>query len=78
MRLAELQEIVTDLVMGHGLPVQRTCRAVGMGRATYHRPLVKWARRDASVIAALTAVVTALPRWGLCIGEIGSLLGELC
>ena len=35
-----------------------------MGRATYYRPVVEWAQRDASVIAALTAVVVAHPRWG--------------
>jgi hypothetical protein len=40
----------------HGLPIQRACRAGGLGRATYYRPLVEWARRDASVIAALTAL----------------------
>ncbi len=52
------------LVTGHGLPVQRACRAVGLGRATYYRPLVDWARRDAPVIAALTALVAAKSRWG--------------
>jgi putative transposase len=48
----------------HGLPVQRACRAVGLGRATYYRPHVEWARRDAPVIAALTALVAAKSRWG--------------
>lgn len=47
-----------------GLPVQRACRAVGLGRATYYRPVVDWASRDAPVIAALTAMVAAHPRWG--------------
>lgn len=47
-----------------GLPVQRACRAVGLGRATYYRPRIDWARRDASVITALTALVAAQPRWG--------------
>ena len=47
-----------------GLPVQRACRAVGLGRATYYRPLVDWARRDAPVIAALTTLVAAKSRWG--------------
>lgn len=50
--------------MAHDLPIQRACRAVGMGRATYYRPVVDWAQRDAPVIAALTAVVAAHPRWG--------------
>ena len=35
-----------------------------MGRATYYRPLVNWARRDAPVIAALTTLVAAKSRWG--------------
>lgn len=47
-----------------GLPVQRACRAVGLGRATYYRPRVDWARRDAPVIAALTMLVAAKSRWG--------------
>lgn len=48
----------------HGLPVQRACRAVRLGRATYYRPGTDWARRDASVIAALTTMVAAKSRWG--------------
>lgn len=52
------------MVTAGGLPVQRACRVVGMGRATYYRPLVDWARRDAPVIAALTALVAAKSRWG--------------
>ena len=48
----------------HGLSVQRACRAVEVGRATYYRPRLDWAQRDAPVIAALTAVVAAHPRWG--------------
>jgi putative transposase len=48
----------------HGLPVQRACRAVGLGRATYYRPGTDWARRDAPVIAALTTLVAAKSRWG--------------
>jgi putative transposase len=47
-----------------GLPVQWACQAVGLSRATYYRPLVDWARRDAPVIAALTTLVTVQPRWG--------------
>jgi len=42
-----------------GLSVQRACRAVGLSRATYYRPLVDWARRDAPVIAALTTLGVA-------------------
>lgn len=61
---AERRAMVTHLVTVHGIPVQQTCRAVGGGRATYYRPLLDWAQRDAPVIAALTAVVAAHPRWG--------------
>ena len=52
------------LVTVMGLSVQRACRAVGMGRATYYRPRVDWARRDAPVIAALTTLVAEKSRWG--------------
>jgi putative transposase len=55
---------VAHLVSQSGLPVQRACRAVGLGRATYYRPLVDWARRDAPVIAALTTLAAAKSRWG--------------
>ena len=47
-----------------GLPVTRACQAVGLGRATYYRPVVDWARRAAPVIAALTTLVAAKSRWG--------------
>lgn len=55
---------MTQLVTVNGLPIQRACRAVGMGRATYYRPRVEWARRDAPVIAALTTLVAEKSRWG--------------
>ena len=55
---------MTHLVTQGGLPVQRACQAVGLGRATYYRPGVNWARRDAPVIAALTTLVAAKSRWG--------------
>lgn len=48
-----------------GLPAQRACQAVGLSRAPYYRPLMDWARRDASVIAALTMLVAAKSRWGV-------------
>jgi len=35
------------LVTQGGLPVRRVCQAVGLGRATYYRPRVEGARRDA-------------------------------
>lgn len=50
--------------MEGGLPVQRACRAVGLSRATYYRPGIDWAQRDAPVIAALTTLVAAKSRWG--------------
>lgn len=44
------------LVTASGLPVRQACQAVGLGRATYYRPGVDWARRDAPVIEALTTL----------------------
>jgi putative transposase len=55
---------VTHLVTQGCLPVQRACQAVRLGRATYDRPVVKWAPRDAAVIDALTALSATNPRWG--------------
>jgi putative transposase len=55
---------VTHLVTHGGLPVQRACQAVGLGRATYYRPVVNWAQRDAAVIEALTTLGATNPRWG--------------
>lgn len=49
---------------GRGLSIQRACAAVGLGRATYYRPVVNWTRRDAPVIAALTTLVVAKSRGG--------------
>lgn len=43
--------MVTHLATVHGLPVQRACRGVRFGRATYSRPLLDWARRDVPIIA---------------------------
>jgi len=37
---------------------------VGLGRATYYRPGVNWAQRDAAVIEALTTLGATKPRWG--------------
>lgn len=52
------------MVTQGGLPVQRACQAVGLGRATYYRPLVDWARRDAAVMEALSTLGATRPRWG--------------
>ncbi len=76
VRPAERREIVTHLVLVNGLPVQRACQVVGLGRATCYRPRVEGAQRDAPVIVALTAVVAAHPRWGFSgsvIGDSGSM-----
>lgn len=64
LRPVERREVVTHLVTQGGLPVQRACQAVGLGRATYYRPVVNWAQRDAAVIEALTTLGATKPRWG--------------
>ena len=61
---AERRELVAHLVTVSDLPTQRACQAVGLGRATYYRPLVQWAQRDGLVIEALTALSATKPRWG--------------
>jgi putative transposase len=60
----ERREIATHLVTMSGLPVLRACQAVALGRGTYSRPRVEWVRRDAPVMAALTALVATKSRWG--------------
>jgi hypothetical protein len=50
--------------MVNGLLVQRACQDVGRGRAPSSQPLVAGTQRDAPVLVALTAVVTASLRWG--------------
>lgn len=52
------------MVTEGGLPVQRACQAVGLGRATYYRPVVDWAQRDGPVIEALRTLGATTPRWG--------------
>jgi putative transposase len=46
------------------LSVRRACQVVGGGRATYYRPVVDWAQRDAPVIEALTTLSVTKARWG--------------
>lgn len=57
--------------MVNRFPVQQACQGVGQGRALSYRPLVAGAQRDAPMLVALTAVVTASPRW-----EAGSVSGD--
>ena len=56
--------MVALLVTEGGLPVQRACQAIGLSRATYYRPVINWAQRDAPVIEALTLLGATKPRWG--------------
>ena len=58
--------------MQGGLPVQRACQAVGLSRATYYRPVVDWAHRDAAVMEALTMLGATKPRWGFWKYVVGS------
>jgi len=55
---------VTHLVTQGGLPIQRACQSVGLSRASYYRPVVNWAQRDATIIEALTTLGETQPRWG--------------
>lgn len=52
------------LVAEHDLSVSRSSRAVGLSRASYYRPGVPAAVRDAGVIAALNALLEKYPRRG--------------
>lgn len=55
---------MTHLVTQGGLPIQRACQSVGLSRASYYRPVVNWAQRDATIIEALTTLGETQPRWG--------------
>ncbi len=64
LRPAERWEVVNHLVTQGGLSIQRACQTAGLSRATYYRPGGgNWAQRDASIIAALTALGETQPRW---------------
>ncbi len=52
------------LVTEHRLPVRRACRAVGLSRTAWYRRPADPAIRDATVIAALLALVAQHGRWG--------------
>jgi len=51
-------------VREHQLSIQRACRVVRLSRTAYYQPPLPASRRDAAVIAALTAAVARDPRWG--------------
>ena len=55
---------MTHLVTQGDLPIQRACQSVGLSRASYYRPVVNWAQRDATIIEALTTLGETQPRWG--------------
>lgn len=55
---------MTTLVATHGLSIVRACRIAGLARAAYYAPPPDRLDQDAPVIAALTAVAAAQPRWG--------------
>jgi putative transposase len=46
------------------LSVSQACRVVRLSRTAYYQPPMPASRRDAEVIAALTELVAANPRWG--------------
>ena len=51
-------------VAAHQLSMPRACRVVRRSRTAYYQPPAPTRRRDAAVIAALTAAVARDPRWG--------------
>ncbi len=55
---------MTHLVTQGRLPIQRACRVVGLSWATYYRPVINWAQRDAPVIEAVTLLGATKPHWG--------------
>lgn len=48
----------------HELSITRACKATGLSRSTYYRPVLDWRIRDAEVIDALNTVVERRSRWG--------------
>lgn len=58
------RQVATTLVAQHGLSVVRACRIAGLARADYYTPLSDRVERDGDVIAALTTLAAARPRWG--------------
>ena len=60
----EKRDSVGYLVKEKKLPVVRACRAVGLTRSAYYRPLIDVAKRDAPVVERLNAAVARNGRWG--------------
>ena len=54
--------MLAHLATEGGLSVQRACQAVGIGRATYDRPLGNWVQRDVVVHEALSTLAATKPR----------------
>jgi putative transposase len=55
---------VRYLVAEHSLPVQRSCRHMGLSRAAYYKTTIDWAERDAEVVDQLNKVLDKKPRYG--------------
>ena len=51
-------------MLEHELPVQRSCRIVGLSRTAYYRVPRDRAQRDVAVIDTLNELVAKHPRWG--------------
>jgi putative transposase len=56
--------VIVILVGDHGLSARRACQVASLSRAAYCGPPRDRLDRDAEVIAALSALVTEMPRWG--------------
>jgi putative transposase len=51
-------------VAERGLKITRACRAVGLSRSTWYRPVIDRLQHDREVIAAIQAVIEKHARWG--------------
>lgn len=52
--------------------VRQACRAFGLARSAYYRPLTNWLERDGEVVDALKNLVEKHPSWGfwMCYGYL--------
>lgn len=48
----------------HDLTVAQACKASGLSRSSYYRPLIDWRKKDGAVITALNTIVKKHSRWG--------------